>query len=47
MRFSIEVYTDSDADDSFNQKLFEDRAAAVMNMMIQLSIDASRIESRG
>lgn len=47
LNFSIEGHTDSDGDDSFNQILSEDRAAAVMNMMIQLGIDSSRLESKG
>jgi len=47
LNFSIEGHTDGDGDDTFNQNLSEDRAAAVMNMMIQLGIDASRLESRG
>jgi len=47
LNFSIEGHTDNDGDDSFNQKLSEDRAASVMNMMIQLGIDPSRLESKG
>ena len=47
LKFSIEGHTDSDGDDVFNQKLSEDRAASVMNMMIQLGIDPSRLESKG
>lgn len=47
LKFSIEGHTDSDGDDSFNQKLSEDRAASIMNMMIQLGIDASRLETKG
>jgi len=47
LKFSIEGHTDSDGDNSFNQKLSEDRAAAIMNMMIHLGVDASRLESKG
>jgi len=47
LNFRIEGHTDSDGDNSFNQKLSEDRAAAIMNMMIQLGIDLSRLESKG
>ncbi len=47
LNFRIEGHTDSDGDDSFNQKLSEDRADAIVNMMIQLGIDASRLESKG
>ena len=47
LKFSIEGHTDSDGDNSFNQKLSEDRAASVMNMMIQLGVDPLRLESKG
>lgn len=47
LKFRIEGHTDSDGDDSYNQKLSEDRAASVKSMLIQLGIDASRLESKG
>lgn len=45
--FSIEGHTDSDGEESFNQKLSEDRAAAVKNTLVSLGIDQSRLESKG
>jgi len=47
LNFRIEGLTDSDGDESFNQKLSEDRAAAVKNMLAKLGIDGSRLESKG
>jgi len=47
LNFSIEGHTDSDGEESFNQKLSEDRAAAVKSMLISMGIDASRLESKG
>ena len=47
LNFRIEGHTDSDGDESFNQKLSEDRAAAVKNMLAKLGIDGSRLESKG
>jgi len=47
LNFSIEGHTDSDGEDSFNQKLSDDRAAAVKSMLVQLGIDASRLQSKG
>jgi len=46
-RFSIEGHTDSDGKDAANQKLSEDRAAAVKNYLIENGINASRLESKG
>ncbi|NNG26050.1 MAG: OmpA family protein [Ignavibacteriaceae bacterium] len=47
LSFTVEGHTDSDGEDSFNQKLSEDRAAEVKNMLIKLGIDASRLNSKG
>ena len=47
LNFRIEGHTDSDGEESFNQKLSEDRAAAVKIMLVKLGIDGSRLESKG
>lgn len=47
LNFRIEGHTDSDGDESFNQKLSEDRAAAVKSMLVRMDINASRLESKG
>ena len=47
LNFSIEGHTDSDGEESSNQKLSEDRADAVKVMLIKLGVDASRLESNG
>jgi OmpA-OmpF porin, OOP family len=47
LKFSIEGHTDSDGDDSFNQKLSEERAASVKNAIVESGIDASRLTIRG
>ena len=47
LKFRIEGHTDSDGDDSYNQQLSEDRAAAVKELLIQSGIEASRLESLG
>lgn len=46
-QFSIEGHTDSDGKDAANQKLSEDRAAAVKNYLVSNGIDASRLSSKG
>lgn len=45
--FSIEGHTDSDGKDAANQKLSEDRAAAVKNYLIENGVDTSRLTSAG
>ncbi|MBS7786039.1 OmpA family protein [Flavobacterium sp. CYK-55] len=45
--FSIEGHTDSDGKDAANQKLSEERAAAVKNYLIENGIAASRLTSAG
>jgi len=47
LKFSVEGHTDIDGEESFNQKLSEDRASAVKLQMVQLGIDISRLESKG
>jgi OmpA-OmpF porin, OOP family len=46
-KFSLEGHTDSDGKDAANQKLSEDRAAAVKNYLVENGIDASRLSSKG
>jgi len=46
-KFSIEGHTDSDGADAANQKLSEDRAAAVKDYLVENGIDASRLTSKG
>lgn len=46
-RFSLEGHTDSDGKDDMNQKLSEERAAAVKNFLVENGIDASRLSSKG
>ncbi len=45
--FSIEGHTDSDGTDAANQKLSEDRAAAVRNYLIEQGIATGRLASIG
>ncbi len=47
LKFSVEGHTDGDGDESHNQKLSEERAAAVKKLLIQSGIDASRLDSKG
>ena len=44
---SIDGHTDSDGDFDLNQKLSEDRAKTVMNQLISMGIDASKVSFRG
>ncbi|WP_162126942.1 OmpA family protein [Flavobacterium phycosphaerae] len=46
-KFSIEGHTDSDGKDAANQKLSEDRAAAVKNYLIENGIASDRLSSVG
>jgi OmpA-OmpF porin, OOP family len=46
-KFSIEGHTDSDGSDKFNQKLSEDRANAVRNVMIENGIKAENLTAVG
>jgi len=47
VKFSVEGHTDSDGDDSHNLQLSEERAEAVMERLISLGIDASRLKFKG
>jgi outer membrane protein OmpA-like peptidoglycan-associated protein len=47
LNFRIEGHTDSDGDDAYNQKLSDERASAVKNVLIQSGVDASRLDSKG
>jgi outer membrane protein OmpA-like peptidoglycan-associated protein len=46
-KFSIEGHTDADGNDKMNQKLSDERAAAVKNFLIENGIDTSRLSSVG
>jgi outer membrane protein OmpA-like peptidoglycan-associated protein len=46
-KFSIEGHTDSDGKAAANQKLSEDRAAAVVKYLVEHGIEASRLTSKG
>lgn len=47
LSFSVEGHTDSDGDDASNQKLSEERAAAVKTMLVELGIESSRLSTKG
>jgi len=47
LRFSVEGHTDSDGDADFNQKLSEKRAKVVMDKLIAMGIDKSRLKYKG
>jgi outer membrane protein OmpA-like peptidoglycan-associated protein len=47
LNFSVEGHTDSDGDDASNQKLSEERAAAVKSLLVEMGVDASRISTKG
>ncbi len=47
LKFSIEGHTDNDGDKSYNQKLSEERAEAVKNLLVQSGINTSRLETKG
>jgi OOP family OmpA-OmpF porin len=46
-KFSIEGHTDSTGSAKVNQKLSEDRAAAVMNALIERGVSADNLEAKG
>jgi len=46
-KFSVEGHTDSDGSDKANQKLSEDRAAAVVGYLVNNGVDSSRLTSVG
>ncbi|WP_459641376.1 OmpA family protein, partial [Flavobacterium sp. CGRL2] len=46
-KFSIEGHTDSTGSAKINQKLSEDRAAAVLNALIQRGVNPENLESKG
>jgi outer membrane protein OmpA-like peptidoglycan-associated protein len=45
--FSLEGHTDNTGSDALNQKLSEERAAAVKNFLVENGISASRLTSKG
>ncbi|MFO7613610.1 MAG: OmpA family protein [Bacteroidales bacterium] len=45
--FSVEGHTDSDGDDSFNQKLSGERAQSVVKTLVKMGIDPGRLTSKG
>lgn len=47
LKVEISGYTDSKGDVQYNQKLSEDRAAAVMNSLVTNGIDAGRMKAKG
>jgi len=47
LKFRVEGHTDGDGDESYNQKLSEERAAAVKNLLIKNGIEATRLDSKG
>ena len=46
-KFSLEGHTDSDGAEAMNQKLSEERAAAVKNFLVENGIAADRLTSKG
>ncbi len=47
LKFSVEGHTDSDGEESFNKKLSEARAKAVVDIMVKLGISQDRLISKG
>ncbi|MFH1195787.1 MAG: OmpA family protein [bacterium] len=47
LNFSVEGHTDSDGDEKSNQTLSEVRAKSVMNKLIELGVNSSRLNSKG
>ena len=47
LKFSVEGHTDSDGDEAFNMKLSKARAKTVMDKLISMGIDKSRLKYTG
>ena len=47
LKFSVEGHTDSDGDETANQKLSEERAKTVEEQLIAMGISAERLSSKG
>jgi OOP family OmpA-OmpF porin len=47
IKFSVEGHTDSDGDEQLNQKLSEERAAAVKEKLVDMGIEDSRLTTKG
>ncbi len=47
LKFSVEGHTDNTGKSDMNQTLSEDRAKAVMDKLVSLGIDESRLSSKG
>lgn len=47
LKFSVEGHTDSDGEDTSNQTLSENRAKTVLQTLISMGIDSSRLSSKG
>lgn len=47
LNFSVEGHTDSDGNDANNLKLSKARGKAVMDKLISMGIDSSRLKSGG
>ncbi len=47
LNFSVEGHTDSDGDETNNQKLSEERAETVKNTLVERGIDTSRLATKG
>ena len=47
LNFSVEGHTDSDGGDEANMTLSKERGKAVMDKLISMGIDSSRLKSNG
>jgi len=47
LKFSVEGHTDSDGEEAFNLKLSKERAKTVMDKLIAMGIDSSRLKYTG
>ncbi len=47
LKFSVEGHTDSDGNDSFNQKLSEERANSVISELVGMGIESNRLTGKG